>query len=425
MPKVGLATLFLFISIIVFSQSDSISYAREITKTLCSPNYHGRGYVKHGCRKAAKYITREFKSNGLVPFENEYTQNFSFPVQTFPGQCSLVLGKKSLVPGADYILHPNSGSTKDYEKKLIWVTYIEILTSSPAQIKEKYGNNDKNAIAVKTNNLSKDTLKIIKKNLEKIANGIMPVLEFTNEKLTWSVGNNPYQFPYLQITYDSIYSNIAEVKIKISSRFYEDYQVQNVIGFIPAKLPSDSIIVISAHYDHLGRMGRKTYFPGANDNASGVAMLLTLSRKVYQNPLDHFNVVFIAFSGEEAGLIGSSYLANNPLFSLEKTRFLFNVDIMGSGEEGITIVNATVHPKEFADLDSINKQSQFVSQIKMRGKAANSDHYPFSEKGVPAFFMYTMGKNKHYHDIYDTSEELSFEAFQNLTLLIDAFIRNF
>ena len=93
---------------------------------------------------------------------------------------------------------------------------------------------------------------------------------------------------------------------------------------------------------------------------------------------------------------------------------------MGSGEEGITIVNATLFPKQFEVLKSINTKQNYVSRIGVRGAAANSDHFPFSEKGVPAFFMYTQGPNKHYHDVFDTYEELSFNEFNDLFhLLID------
>ena len=98
---------------------------------------------------------------------------------------------------------------------------------------------------------------------------------------------------------------------------------------------------------------------------------------------------------------------------------------MGSGEEGITVVNATLHPEKFEQLSSINKQFNYLPIIKQRGKAANSDHYWFSERGVPAFFIYTMGPNKNYHDIYDTYENLSFSKFIPISELLKKFINGF
>ena len=102
---------------------------------------------------------------------------------------------------------------------------------------------------------------------------------------------------------------------------------------------------------------------------------------------------------------------------------MLNLDIMGSGEEGITVVNSTLFPKEFDLLKSINAKKRLLKEIKPRGPAANSDHYYFTEAGVPAFFIYTMGPNKHYHDVEDRYEALSFEAFDSLNRLLLAFIR--
>jgi hypothetical protein len=94
---------------------------------------------------------------------------------------------------------------------------------------------------------------------------------------------------------------------------------------------------------------------------------------------------------------------------------------MGSGEEGITVVNATLHPEKFATLNQLNAQGQYLKTIKSRGPAANSDHYWFTQKNVPAFFIYTMGENKHYHDVFDTYEALSFSTFNALKQLLIQF----
>ena len=199
-----------------------------------------------------------------------------------------------------------------------------------------------------------------------------------------------------------------------------DYSSYNVIAKIPSKKKcTKKTIVFSAHYDHLGRMGLETYFPGANDNASGTAMLLSLAEHYVKNPSD-YNIVFIAFAGEEAGLVGSKYYTENPLFPIKRIKFLVNLDIMGSGEEGITAVNATLFEDQFETLQQVNSKKNYLSKIKSRGPAANSDHYWFTELGVPCFFIYTMGPNKHYHDVFDTYEELSFAEYNDLfQLLID------
>jgi Zn-dependent M28 family amino/carboxypeptidase len=190
---------------------------------------------------------------------------------------------------------------------------------------------------------------------------------------------------------------------------------------LPAKRKTKKTIFITAHYDHLGRMGSETYFPGANDNASGTSMLITLANHFKQHS-SKYNLAFIAFAGEEAGLLGSKHYVEHPVKPLKNIHFLLNLDIMGSGEEGITVVNATLHDSLFNVLTKINSERSYLSQIKSRGPAANSDHYWFTQNGVPAFFIYTMGPNKHYHDVFDLYENLSFSAYQDIRDLLIHFI---
>jgi Zn-dependent M28 family amino/carboxypeptidase len=196
------------------------------------------------------------------------------------------------------------------------------------------------------------------------------------------------------------------------------------MGMVKGTQQPDSFLVLCAHYDHLGSLGRNTWFPGANDNASGVAMLLELAAAIVEKPLP-YSVLFVAFSGEEAGLLGSSFMAENPPVPLSKIRFLFNLDLMGFGEKGATVVNATLHPQEFARLQRLNEEGQYLTEIKARGKAANSDHFPFSEKGVPTFFMYLMGGPAYYHDVHDRPETLSLQGMRGSFRLIMAFLRGF
>ena len=101
---------------------------------------------------------------------------------------------------------------------------------------------------------------------------------------------------------------------------------------------------------------------------------------------------------------------------------MVNLDIMGSGEEGITAVNATLHKKEFKKLQKLNAKYDLLTVVKPRGPAANSDHYWFTNRNVPAFFIYTMGPNKHYHDVFDTYAELSFSEYEDITELLVRFV---
>jgi Zn-dependent M28 family amino/carboxypeptidase len=107
---------------------------------------------------------------------------------------------------------------------------------------------------------------------------------------------------------------------------------------------------------------------------------------------------------------------------LANISFLINLDLVGNGEEGITVVNATGFPSAFSLLQEINHSNQYISNIYSRGKARNSDHYWFTEKGVPSFFIYTMGKRKAYHDVDDVSSTLALPEVNDLELLITQFV---
>jgi Iap family predicted aminopeptidase len=335
---------------------------------------------------------------------------------------SVILNNDTLVPGIDFMVDPNSGSSNE-----LW--NYRILTSEElfdVELKNRFLDS-KRKIAANINSCIIDIRLIKGDSLKKLHREIIPtlaqqlhVLVITDEKFTFSVGNEPFSYSLVYVK-GYTFHTISRVKTHIQSRFKENYLSTNIIGSIPALKKTKKTIVITAHYDHLGKMGENTYFPGANDNASGMAMLLELARYYTKNP-SKYNLVFIAFAGEEAGLIGSSYFVQYPWLKLEDIHFLLNLDIMGSGEEGITVVNATKHPESFQKLVDINTQEKYVPMVKSRGPAANSDHYWFSEREVPAFFIYTMGPNKNYHDIFDTYENLSFSKFIPISELLKKFI---
>ena len=177
-------------------------------------------------------------------------------------------------------------------------------------------------------------------------------------------------------------------------------------------------------YDHLGRMGNSVYFPGANDNASGIAMLLNLAKEFSSEKKPKYTLVFICFGSEEIGLVGSKHYTENPLLPLKNIQFLINLDILGTGDDGIQVVNGKVHKKDFDYLVNTNNSKNLLKQVKIRGKACNSDHCFFSEKGVPSFFIYTLGGIAHYHNIYDKSETLPLTEYEDLFVLLKDFIVN-
>jgi hypothetical protein len=357
-----------------WSFGQDISYAKRLIDKLSGKEFWGRGYTNDGMSKAADFLESEFKSYGLAPLSGkDFQQSFNYPVNTFPGKAEVSINGIHLKPGEDFIISPESDGIK-FSGKLI-------------QKDSAHFVDEKNRIEVAL-----------------------------QEKLSWSVATEEKDYTRILIKkkFDGIPSSI---KLQIENKFIPRFKASNVCGMIRGSKKPDSLIVISAHYDHLGGMGDETYFPGANDNASGLAHLLSLAQYYSKNP-PSYSIIFICFAGEEAGLIGSKYFVENSLISLDKIRFLINLDLTGTGDEGITVVNGSVLKTEFGYLNDINVQKNYLSKIKARGKAANSDHYWFTESGVPSFFIYTLGGIQAYHDVYDRPETLPLTEFEDLFRLI-------
>lgn len=400
-----------------------VEQGRQTVQKLCSPEFHGRGYVNGGDSIAAAFLGKEFEKMGCKFFNNTPFQPFDFKVNTFSNRMLCAVNGKQLIPGKDFVVDPSCPMFYKDSLKVYQIQTEDLFNGKRLKNKISEGamSGSKTAIglAFRYDLWKGDTLKTAHE-LAKNLGYSMPVIEILNTKFTWSVSQEQSRFPLIQVQ-SSAFDCSADswnFQIRVDAKTV-NHTARNVIAYVPAKKKSKKYFVFSAHYDHLGQMGQEAYFPGGNDNASGTALLLEMARYYAKNP-SNVNMVFIAFAGEEAGLIGSQYYTEHPLFPLTSIEFLFNLDIMGSGEEGATVVNATLFPEQFEILKSINEKQQYLPKIASRGAAANSDHYFFTQKGVPAFFMYTMGPNKHYHDVYDTYEELSFNKFNAIyQLLID------
>lgn len=404
--------------------ADPLAEARRITQTLCSETYFGRGYVKSGDSLAALFLEKEFRARGLKCFKKSFLQPFTFDVNTFPGNMQLSIDGKPLVPAIDFMVDPGSGSSKGTwsYKRLTNEDLFDKAGFEALLNTLRGGKFGFNSIIIDIRGLKGDSLKKARAVASDLTQ-VCDIMIVTDEKFTYSVDHEAYSHALVYVQ-GSAYREGKQVTSDIEHLLIKDHVANNVIASLPAsrRPKKKPTLVFSAHYDHLGGMGRDTYFPGGNDNASGTSMLFTLADHFKANPVP-YNIVFMAFAGEEAGLLGSRYYTEHPLFDLKKIRFLVNLDIMGSGEDGITVVNGTLFEKEFDALVKINTQHQLLKQVKQRGTAANSDHYWFTEKGVPAFFIYTMGDNKHYHDVLDTYEALSFSEYKDITTLIAEFVK--
>lgn len=365
------------------SAQDTV-YARQVIAYLSSEPCFGRGYVRQGLQKAEQFIVSELKQAKTLPlFGESYTQPFLHPVNTFPKNCRVKINGRRLRTGYDFIPDPAACSAKGaYRLRKIDSTHY-------------------------------------------ISTGASPEIRITlKNKLTYSVARSPEDFCGLQLDRNRVREEPLRIRLNIRNKHLPEFESRNIGCVMEGRSASDSVIVFSAHYDHLGGIGKSTFFPGANDNASGVSVLLNLIRHYRAHP-PAYKTVFLFFAGEEAGLVGSRFFVEHPAFDLKKIKFLLNLDLLGTGDDGIMVVNGAIHEALFDRLNTINSEQHLVKEIRKRGKAANSDHYWFTEKGVPAFFIYTMGGNTAYHDVYDVAKSLPLSDYVDVFRLITRFIETF
>lgn len=422
LKQIVLFSIFFSLTTHLFSQNFD-AYYKSIVKTLCSEYFSGRGYVDGGDSIAADFIVEEFRKNGLKPITKTYFQRFKFQVNSFPSEVVLSNENKVLKPGIHYLIDASCPSFYSIVKpKLLQLDDMLNGGNLLHELETISFDTTYNSVAISLVGLKGDTLE----QIQNLAYGLvesLPVFIIKDSKLMWSVGRGQYRFPLIELQ-DSVFKANSSWNLRIDAKL-KDHYTQNVIGWLPAKKSKNKpTVFITAHYDHLGRMGENTLFPGANDNASGTAMLLALSMMLEAKPLD-VNIVFVAFAGEEAGLLGSKFFTENPTVKLNQIDFLLNLDIMGSGDIGIRVVNGVELSDYFQRLLTINDTKKYLNRIQPRNLTRNSDHYWFTMKEVPSFFVYTEGDNKNYHDIFDTAEGIKYEQTSSLRNLFYDFIKTF
>ena len=402
--------------------SQDKNYARSIIDTLASPSMHGRGYVNNGDKIASTFINGEFKKDYLKSFGNNYYQTFHLPVYDLPGKVDVSINEKKLSPGVDYLVSPSSPTTNgifrivkiDSHTVISKGRFHRILRSDLSKkfiFLDRKGISDKRVLAQLDSIEYKNSLNAL---------GIITL----SDKLIWGADDalSPSNTVNITIKRSNVPSSLKKITVDIFRELQPYHEFNNIIGYVEGKTKPDSFIVFTAHYDHLGQMGSAIYFPGANDNASGTAMILDLAKYYSKNQPD-YSVAFISMCGEELGLIGSSYYVSHPLFPLSKIRFLINLDMEGTGDDGIKVVNGTIMRKEFDLLAKINNEKKYLPAVNIRGEAANSDHYPFYKKGVKDIFIYTLGGIDAYHNIYDRAATLPLTKYNELFKLLTDFVK--
>ena len=224
---------------------------------------------------------------------------------------------------------------------------------------------------------------------------------------------------HIDETLQPVSQPLAGWSAKFQSSFAnQETTVRNVVAVLEGKGPlADQTVIIGGHYDHLGyggfgsrRPGVRAVHNGADDNATGTSAVLELARRFakLKEPLPR-RLVFIAFTAEERGLLGAKYYVENPLFELDSTTVMINFDMIGNVRDNKLLVFGVGTAKEFAPLIDPSAKGTGLEIDQKSGIAAASDHWPFFQKKIPSFHLFS-GMTDIYHTPEDDFETLNIEG---------------
>ena len=189
----------------------------------------------------------------------------------------------------------------------------------------------------------------------------------------------------------------------------QDGLLTNVVGMIPGTGPDT--IIIGAHRDHFGRPAG-LWFPGADDNASGTAVILEVARALRSVGLrPQRRILFVSFSGEERDLLGSRLYTSRPIIPLSSTKAMINIDHAGIGNGRLTI-GVTGFEKTLA-LEA-GQVAGLADKLDVYGFFPGGDHVPFKEAGVPTVTIVSGGVHPHFHQPTDTADTINPEILHTV-----------
>jgi hypothetical protein len=391
----------------------------------------GRNIEKGGDAKAADYLSRCFAKIGILPVMGmHYYQTFNYQTFAMDGKVLVQLGHKMRLPQIDYRITDYSASLHQ-RLKIIRSSPLLLLKKNREELQrlQQKISKSRKPVAVYLN-FSK-SYKILTTDEQQEFQQVIGHLRYHNPFQSEALLIEDDQFPVQSLAGSDYVRNFTTVYLRTSmlkryNRYINidlnnertSFTTQNICALEQGE--TDSLIVFTAHYDHLGTMGDQLYYPGAHDNASGCAAVLDLARYFHNNKLK-YSVLYIFFSGEESGLLGSQFFVDNPPINLSKIKLLINLDMMCGGTEGLMLENVMSIDSGcfYQNLVSINEQYQFHKELKQRTNSPNSDHYPFTLKGVPAIFIYTLGgRHGGYHSPDDTCDHCGLEEYERTIRLI-------
>lgn len=420
-----LSILWAIVPVIAWGQSTVPYDKEEATKNLkqhitilASDEFEGREAGTNGEKLAYEYITKQYQSIGLEPKGTDgYLQPFPF---TGAGEATannaLIIGKKEFMLGDVFypLAYSANGSA---EGKTVNAGYGIV---APNRNDYEGKENIKGAIVVMEYGFP-DGMHPHSRMAEHadpmtrvdsaVARGAAAVIFINSDadtddpKYSYTRKVTARSIPVMFATGDaaSALKDKGGSKVSMTAEIIrEELTAYNVLGYINNE--AENTVVIGAHYDHLGygdegslHRGQRAIHNGADDNASGVAVMIELARILDMSELESNNYLFIAFSGEEKGLLGSNYYVKNATVPLSNINYMMNMDMVGRIDtlEPVLIINGAGTSPAWERVLEEHKQEGLKYKTTESG-VGPSDHTSFYLRDIPAIHFFS-GTHGEYH----------------------------
>ena len=400
--------------------AQDMTHFKRIVKQLSSAKYQGRGYARNGANKAGKFLQKEFEKAGV----DEVTiQPFKLDINTFCGRMKMWADGSQLRAGVDFSMREYSPGVHG----TFPVYHVDTLNFDAERMyadlqKPEYANALVCCDFWFSYRHRKDFSRLQKagecNNAGLLQTWASPIKFFK------AYGEKVVDKPIIWVTPEAI-EGVKNVRMDVDNKFLKDYECFNVIAKVEGQ-QHDSCYVFTAHYDHLGNLGKKIFYAGANDNASGTAAIVTLAA-YYAKNRPQYDMYFIAFSGEDANLRGSTWYAEHPKVPLQQIKYLLNIDMIGDNNPVQYCEVSDEGMRGFSLFEQINNREHHFKALHRGDLAANSDHYPFATRHVPCIFLENENGDafQYYHTVYDTYKTVRFDSYEPVFRLVRVFIEQY
>ncbi len=463
-----------------YISADSMSKNLHI---LASDEYEGRETGKKGQKMAAEYIARQFKISGIPPYmENTYYQEFLLNV-ILPEPAEVFVEEKTHISNKDYynyseqtersietdsILFLGYGiqedSYNDYKNidvknkvvmilvgepiskdtvslitgkktKSLWSTYYKLKL-------ERAREKGVKLLLVVVDDVAKDVLE----NKHRLESPSMK-LELNNEGMfiiyiSKEMANSILKKERIETIIQKISNSQKPLNIAVKTNFViniknkaQKLSSENVLGYVEGGDLKEELIIITAHYDHLGMDGKIVY-NGADDDGSGTVAVIELAKTFAKAKNEGHgprrSILFMTVAGEEKGLLGSAYYVKNPVYPLKNTVCDLNIDMIGRldikhennanyiyliGSDKLSSTLHTISENANKTYTNLELDYTFNDENDKNRFYYRSDHYNFAKKGIPVIFYFN-GVHADYHKETDEVEKINFDKMEKITRLV-------